>query len=133
MIDIEKEIYTPLEAALREAHPGISVSGEEVLAPSEFPFVSAVEADNYMTKEHMDTADAERFATIMYAVNVYSNKGVMKKSECRAIMATIDRFMYAHNFTCITKTPVPNMNNASIYRMTAFYRAETDGTNLYRR
>lgn len=133
MIDIEKMIYTPLAAALREAFPGISVSDEEVIAPSEFPFVSVVEADNYLTLEHLDTADSERYATLMYEINVYSNKTVMKKKECRSIMATISQWMYQHNFTCIATAVVPNMNNSSIYRMTARFRVETDGTNLYRR
>ena len=34
MIDIENQIYTPIAAALREKFPGISVSGEYVIAPS---------------------------------------------------------------------------------------------------
>lgn len=133
MIDIEKEVYTPIADALHTAHPDVSVSGEYVKAPSEFPFVSIVEADNYPTLAHRDTADTMRYATLMYEVNVYSNKGVKKKSECKAIMATIDDLMYRMNFTRIALTPVPNLDNASIYRMTARYRAETDGTNIYRR
>ncbi len=46
MIDIEAKIYTPIATALRTAHSGVSVSGEYVKAPSEFPLVSIVEADN---------------------------------------------------------------------------------------
>ena len=33
----------------------------------------------------------------------------------------------------ISLSPVPNMKNATIYRLVARYKAETDGTNLYRR
>lgn len=133
MIDIESKIYTPIATALRAEFPDVKVSGEYVHAPSGFPFVSIVESDNFTTVEHTDTSGAERFATLMYEVNVYSNKGTGKKSECKKIMAVLDSLMYGMNFTRISLSPIPNLENASIYRMTARYRAETDGTELYRR
>lgn len=133
MIDVESQIYTPIAVALREAFPGIDVSGEYVKAPSTFPHVSIVEQDNYPTLEHLSTSDKEQFATLMYEVNVYSNKSTSKKSQCRSIMKVIDDLMYQRNFTRISLSPIPNLENASIYRLVARYRAETDGTNLYRR
>lgn len=133
MIDVEAKVYSPIAAALRTAYSGISVSGEYVNAPSSFPAVTIVEQDNCMTLDKLSTSDDEEFATVMYEVNVYSNKSGGKKSECRAIMDTIDKMMYFRNFTRIAMSPVPNLNDATIYRMTARYRAETDGTNFYRR
>jgi hypothetical protein len=133
VIDVEAKVYSPIAAALRAAYSGISVSGEYVNAPSSFPAVTIVEQDNYMTLDKLSTSDDEEFATVMYEVNVYSNKSGGKKSECRAIMDTIDKMMYFRNFTRIAMSPVPNLNDATIYRMTARYRAETDGTNFYRR
>ena len=109
------------------------MSGEYVKAPSAFPHVSIVEQDNYPTLEHLSTSDKELFATLMYEVNVYSNKSTSKKSQCRNIMKVIDDLMYQRNFTRISLSPIPNLENASIYRLVARYRAETDGTNLYRR
>ena len=133
MIDIESQIYTPIAEALRATFPGISVSGEYVPAPSRFPYVSIVEQDNYATEARVDSSEQERFATLMYEVNVYSNKSPGKKSVCRSVMNTIDKLMYGMNFRRISLSPVPNMENATIYRLVARYRAETDGTNLYRR
>lgn len=132
MIDVENQIYTPIAQALREAYQGISVTGEYVRSPSKFPHVSIVENDNYMTVRHLDSADEEKFSTIMYEVNVYSNKASGKKSEAKAIMGLVDHMMYARNFTRIAMTPVPNLEDSTIYRITARYRAETDGTNMYR-
>lgn len=43
MIDVENQIYTPIAQALREAFPGINVSGEYVRTPSSFPHVSIVD------------------------------------------------------------------------------------------
>ena len=133
MIDVENQIYTPIAEALREAFPGIDTSGEYVKAPSAFPHVSIVEQDNYLTLTHLSTSDSEEFATIMYEVNVYSNKSSGKKAQCRSIMKVIDDLMYRRNFTRISLSPVPNLENATIYRLVARYRAETDGVNLYRR
>ena len=129
MIDIESKVYTPIAQELRLA--GVNVSGEYVNAPSKFPHASIVETDNYSVE--MDSSDTETFAMIMYEVNVYSNKGNAKKSECKSIMDTISQRMYSLNFVRIACTPVPNLENASIYRMTARFRAVTDGTNIYRR
>lgn len=133
MIDIEAEVYTPIAAALRTAFPGITVQGNYTKSPSGFPFVSIVEEDNYTTLTHLDSGDTEKYATLMYDVNVYSNKTQGRKSECKAILSLIDSMMYAMNFTRIVRSPVPNLDNATIFRMTARYRAESDGTTIFRR
>lgn len=133
MNDVEAKVYTPIAVSLRAAFPGISVSGEYVKAPSSFPHVSIVEMDNYTSTNRLDTADKERFSTLMYEVNVYSNKAYGKKSECREIVQAIDDLMYGMNFVRLSLSPVPNMDAATIYRMTARYRAETDGKHFYRR
>lgn len=133
MIDIESKIYTPIAEALREQYPGILVSGEYVNAPSKFPYVSIVEQDNYPTESHMDNGESEKYSTVMYEVNVYSDKAGSKKTVCRNIMLTIDSMMWDRNFKRISLSPVPNLENATIYRLVARYRAETDGNIMYRR
>lgn len=132
MIDIENVIYTELAEKLRETFPDIHLSGEYVNAPPGFPYVSFVEQDNYTPMFHRDSSSTERFAMLLYEVNVYCNKGTGRKALCRKIMTLIDDFMYAKNFVRISLAPVPNLENGTIYRLTARYRAETDGTNLYR-
>lgn len=133
MIDIENQIYTPIAEALRAEFPGITVSGQYVHAPSSFPYVSIVEQDNYPTSGHLTNGEKESFSTLMYEVTVYSDKAGNKKTVCRNIMRFIDDLLYAKNFKRLSLSPVPNLENASIYRLTARYRVETDGTNLYRR
>lgn len=133
MIDIENQVYTPLATGLRATFQGIYVTGIYVKSPASFPAVSVVERDNYTSAAFMDNCPDERYATITYEVNVYSNKAQTKKSECKAIMGYIDDYMYHHNFRRTAQSPVPNMDDASIYRMVARYTAITDGTNIYRR
>lgn len=132
MIDIETDVFSPIAQAIKAEFPGAFVTGEYVKAPAAFPHVSIVESDNYMTVRHLDTADSERFSTLMYEVNVYSNKATGKKSECKSIMALIDNLMYGLNFTRLSMAPIPNLEDATIYRITARYRAETDGVKIYR-
>lgn len=133
MIDVESKVYTPIAVALRDAFSGIFVSGEYVKAPSSFPHVSIVEMDNYTSDDRLDTSDTEKFSTLMYEVNVYSNKTSGKKTECKEIIKVIDELMYQMNFKRLSLAPIPNMDDATIYRMTARYRVETDGEHFYRR
>ena len=130
---IQEVLDTPIAEALRKRFKGISVSGEYVNAPPKFPYVSIVEQDNYMSANRLDSSDREKFSTLMYEVNVYSDKAGSKKSACREIMGVIDEMLYKRNFTRISLSPVPNMENGTIYRLVARYRAETDGGTIYRR
>jgi hypothetical protein len=75
----------------------------------------------------------ERHAVLMYQVDVYSNRVYGKKTECRKIMAEIDDAMAGMGFTRTTMTPVPNMNDATIYRLTARYTVLADEKYTYRR
>lgn len=131
MIDIENELFTFIATSLREEYSNISITGEEVLRPSNFPCVSIVETDNYVTSQHIDSGDSEKFSTVVYTVNVYSNKANGKKNECKDILRSVDSIMYSKNFTRLEKNPI-SMDNSTIYRIVARYRAETDGTNIYR-
>ena len=133
MIDVERMIFTPIAEALRKKFNGIDVYGAYIKSPPKFPHASIVEQDNYTTTSNQDSSGTERYATVMYEVNVYSNKTGESKSECRSILSEIDKMLYAMNLTRISMTPVPNMDSASIYRLVARYRAETDGKTLFRR
>lgn len=131
MIDIENQIYSPIRTALVNAYEGIFVTSEPTATSAKFPAVSIVQEDNYMSVNKLDNGGEERFATVMFQVDVYSNKASGRKSQCKEIMNFIDTMLYKLNFTRLSLTPFP-MANEGYYRMTARYRAETDGTNLYR-
>ena len=131
MIDIEAKIYSPIRTALMNAYDGIFVTSEPTATSAKFPAVSIVQEDNYMSINKLDNSGTERFATLMFQVDVYSNKASGRKSQCKDIMNTIDTMLFALNFTRLSLVPIP-MANEGYYRLTARYRVETDGTNLYR-
>lgn len=131
MIDCENEVYTRIARVLRDKFPGINIAGEYVNAPSSFPHVSITQSDNSVVSEQM-TGSAE-MAQVMFEINIYSNKADGRKTECKAIAKVIDDVMFKMNFKRIALTPIPNMEDATIYRIVARYRVMTDGKYFYRR
>ena len=131
MIDCENEVYTRIARVLRDKFPGINIAGEYVNAPSSFPHVSITQSDNSVVSEQM-TGSAE-MAQVMFEINIYSNKADGRKTECKAIAKVIDDVMFRMNFKRMALTPIRNMEDATIYRIVARYRAMTDGKYFYRR
>lgn len=131
MIDCENEVYTRVVTVLRDRFPGIDLTGDYTKAPSSFPHVSITQSDNAVIAER--TTGTKEMAQVLFEVNVYSNLQPGKKTECKKIMKVIDEVLFSMNFRRIVLTPVPNMEDATIYRLTARYRVATDGKNFYRR
>ncbi len=131
MIDIENIIYSPIATALRAQFSGIYVTSEPAPVPSQSLAVSIVQQDNYSSARKQDNTLTERFATVMFQIDVYCNLTSGKKSKCKEVMRFIDNMMFKQNFMRIALTPIP-MEDNGYYRLTARYRAETDGTTMYR-
>ena len=125
MIDLENDIYDYAAKALRAAHTGIDVAAEYVEMPAKFPHVSIVEADNRVL-ERMRTNRIENAASVMYEVNIYSNKASGKKSEAKAIANTLDDVLSGIGFTRTFREQVPNLRDATIYRIVCRYEAVID-------
>ena len=123
MIDCENEIFDTVAKSVRAAYPSVSMSSEYVRTPSKFPFVSLMEMSNTAYDRTQTSGDLENHASLMYEVNIYSNKNSGKKSECKAIAALIDKEFAALGFTRTMLQPIPNMDDATIYRMTGRYTA----------
>jgi hypothetical protein len=123
MIDIENEVFNHVSATLREKYTGIYVVGEYVKTPPKFPCVSLVEMDNQTYQRTEDSGSSENHVSVMYEVNVYSNKTIGKKSECKEIAAIIDEQMLALGFARTMLQPIPNLDDATIYRMVGRYSA----------
>lgn len=123
IIDIENEVFNTVATEVRTKYPDIYMVGEYVKTPPKFPCVSLVEMDNQSYQSTEDSGSSENHAVLMYEVNVYSNKTVGKKSECKAIAALIDERMLALGFARTMLQPIPNLDDATIYRMVSRYSA----------
>ena len=134
MIDCENEIFSTIAEVVREVYPTAFVSSEYIRTPSKFPFVSLIEMSNTAYDKTQSSGGLENHASLMYEVNVYSNRISGKKSECKAIAALIDDEFAALGFSRTMLQPIPNMDDATIYRMTGRYTAViSKDKKLYRR
>ena len=134
MINVEKDVFNIVAKAVRKAFPDIYISGEYVKSPSKFPAVSLIEMDNSAYVRTQTSDSVENHAEVMYELNVYSNKTGGKKSECKSIATLIDNELAALGFSRTMLQPIPNMDDATIYRMTGRYRAVVSKDNtIFRR
>lgn len=134
MIDAENEIFNEIAEAIQAEYPDCFVTSEYAPGVSSFPCVSLVEIDNASWEESMTQEGVDVHAAVTYELNVYSNKTVGKKTECREIASFVDGLLLGMNFTRTMLQPIPNVRDATIYRITGRYRALVDANlTLYRR
>lgn len=134
MIDIENEVFNTVATVVRAEYPKIYMVGEYIKSPPKFPCVSLVEMDNQSYQRTEDSGCSENHASVMYEVNVYSNKTIGKKAECKAIATLIDEQMLALGFARTMLQPIPNVDDATIYRMVGRYSAVISKNKvIYRR
>ena len=122
MINVENEIFSIVATAIRTEYPDAYIVGEYVKSPSRFPCVSIVEIDNTAYDKTQSSYSLENHADVTYEVNIYSNKTSGKKSECKAIAALIDNEFATLGFSRAMLQPIPNVDDATIYRMLGRYR-----------
>lgn len=134
MNDFMNEIFTAVAVPVREAHPGISVSGEYTRKPSSFPAATLDEIENVMVDWLDDSSGEERFSGVTYRLQTFSNKKAGKKTEARAIFKTADSVMRRLGFHRVAYTTTPEIYESTIYSITATYEAIIDADGrIYRR
>lgn len=124
MIDFSNEIFNAVAEYLRSLFAGIRVVGEYVNSPTRFPCVTIDEIENY--PEHLDSARVNKYARIVYRVQVFSNLEGGKRSEARRIYASVDEKMQELGLFAKTYTSTPAVYNAEVYSITATYEAVID-------
>ena len=134
MIDIENEVFSTVSKSVRNKYPDIYLTGEYVKSPPSFPAGSIVEMDNTVYTNTQTSSETENHVSVMFEVNVYSNKTKGKKTECKEIISLIDEEMTSLGFTRTMLQPIPNMDDATIYRMTGRYKGVVSKDKIiYRR
>lgn len=134
MIDIEDELFSEVYEKLKEKVPDVNMTSEYIRTPSSFPHVSFVESDNTTYEQTITSSTNENHCVVTYDVNVYSNKTAGKKSECKKIASELDKIMNDIGFIRTMKQPIPNENNATVYRLVLRYTAiVSKNKTIYRR
>ncbi len=133
MIDIENEVFEVVSTEVLASYPNALIVGKETRMPSKFPCVSIVESDNATVQRTQDSGSNENHATVMYTVDVYSNKAKGSKTECKAILSIVDDVMLRKGFTRTMKQPI-SLDDATKYRLIARYTAVVStNKTIYRR
>ena len=133
MIEVENELLTIISDKLQEVFPNLIVLGITNLNPSEFPCVYIEEADNYVLRNTSDSANNENHSVLVYEVNIFSNRAVNKKGECKKILAAVDKIMNNLEFTRTSKQPY-SFDDTTKYRIFARYTAIiSSDKQIYRR
>jgi hypothetical protein len=128
VIDVESKVFQKCADSFRAAYPNGFIAGEYVSQPPKFPAVMVVEMDNNVDERAMDNGNIENAVNVMYQVDVYSNLNKGKKAQTKAIIALIDEVLAQYRFIRTFCNPIQNMNDATIYRMTARYRRRITDT-----
>ena len=124
MIDAEAQIFEYLKSEVLAAYPDAYVTDEYVRQPPRMPCVSIEEKDNALWRNtRTGSIGFENHAGLLYEINVYSNKINGRKAEARAILNVVDEAFARKNFSRKMVSPIPNLADATIYRLTARYQA----------
>lgn len=124
MIDYSNEIFSAVASDLRSAYAEVKVIGEYVSSPTVFPTVTIDEIQN--TPIHLDSAVQNKYAAVVYRVQVFSNKRTGKRAEARKLYGFVDEKLQQMGFTAVTYSATPTIYNSEIYSITATYRAVID-------
>lgn len=124
MIDYSNEIFNTVAQHLRSLFSGIRVVGEYVNSPTRFPCVTIDEIENI--PEHLDSARVNKYARIVYRVQVFSNLENGKRAQAREIYNAVDAKLQELGLFAKTYTSTPAVYNSEIYSITATYEAVID-------
>lgn len=136
MIDKADEVFDRVMTYVISNHPELTelnFSSDDAEAPSTFPFISIVQADTRTYTDGQDDRLQENMAIVMFRIEIYSNKAIGKREECRTLSHDIDDYMHRMNFSRESLGFVQNMSNNSIARMVGTYSVLADENNFYRR
>ena len=119
MIDFSNEIFNAVAKHLRSLYKGIQVKGEYVSTPAKFPTVTIDEISNVPV--HLDSAKTNKYADVVYRVQVFSNKANGKRAEAREIYKSVDEKLMEIGFFAKSYTSTPTIYNSEVYTITATY------------
>lgn len=119
MIDKSNEIFDAVAKHLRSLYKGIQVKGEYVGTPAKFPTVTIDEISN--VPSHLDSAKTNKYADVVYRVQVFSNLASGKRAQAREIYNAVDSKLMELGLFAKSFTTTPTIYNSEIYSITATF------------
>ena len=122
MVDIEATVFNEVYDAVIAVYPTADIASHYVNQPSSFPHVQVYEESNTTNRAGMNLTGQECFSNLVYHFEIFDNdldgKG---KETTKGVLSAIDPAMRRLGFRRTYCAPVPNYNDASIYRYVVRY------------
>lgn len=128
MINVESELFNTISTSVKATYPNAYITSKENNVPTSFPAISVVEIDNYTRTSTLDSSIGENHATVVYEINIYSNKANTNKTETKNILAIIDTQMQQLGFVRQLTKQIPT--DETIYRIVARYKGLVSSDKL---
>ena len=132
MIDvfaIEQEIQTLVFNGVLADYENCVITNATIAAPSKFPCLGVVLSDNGTTQSMRDSSGEDNYHDITIRVDVWSNLTNGKQAEAEGIMNIVRGVVLPLNFRQVSCRPTSDINNATVYRLTAEFTATVDADN----
>lgn len=115
MIDKEVEIYNLIRNALDDAFgkDEVFILTSYVDNPSKFPCVYMEQTNSYTINQTQE--NTENYAVLSFQFDIYSNKVLGRKQECKRIAKVIDDMMLKCNFTRVAMIHNYNPSEGTVY------------------
>lgn len=122
MVDIEAKIFNEIYTVVTAEFPSADFATHYVNQPSAFPHVQVWDESNTVNREGMNLSGDECFANIVFHLELFDNmlNGEGKDNVTR-MLALIDPVMRLNGFRRTYNAPVPNYDDASVYRRVVRY------------
>ena len=121
MTDIENQIFTEIKNAITVVYPNANVVGTYINTVKQLPTVSVEEISNYTWRASLPLNLQEKNAHITYEINIFTN-GNNAKSTAKSIRNIVDSTISSYGAIRIMGAPIPNIDDATIYRYTLRYQ-----------
>lgn len=130
MTDIENIIINRIDNALETAGYKDILGSTYQDVPASFPWVFFEQSDSYEHVSEHNSSRTNNHATVVFEADIYSNKTVGAKGECKDILKVIDDEMVSLGFSRTTAQPMRPTSDSYKARTFARYRANVD-SNKY--
>lgn len=133
MIDIENLVITTIQTAYTTAGKAVTVTSDFLDAPNSLPCVNIYQMNNSTYERTLDTSLTEHHASVVFQVDVFSNKKSGAKSEVKELFNILDEAMQKMKFVRTEFNFIPNAST-SVTRGSARYNGivmegKTNNTN----
>lgn len=130
MTDIENIIINRIDNVLRDGgYENVLGSSYQDL-PASFPWVFFEQSDTYEDSQYHKSSRENNYETVVFEADIYSNKKVSPKAECKAILQIIDAEMASLGFERTMAQAMRPTSDMYTARLFARYRATVD-SNKY--